>query len=140
MAVPPPADPIDPGRGWALRLKWNPFCFDGGHPCLGRLDSPCACGPAGGALPAVDAESQQCNFCDFPILQTLYGDRQDGVLTHLLLALDDPGRRAALARIEDAVGVAARSDMEARCARAWRRRDPARPRRGPHGPYHRGVD
>lgn len=140
MAAPLAPDPVDAARGWALRLKWDPFCVEGRDPCIGRLHSPCVCGSAGAALSAVDAESRQCHFCDFPILQTLYGDRHDGVFTHLLAALDEPGRQAALARVEEALGAAARADMEVRCARALRRRDPARPRRGPRGPYHRRAD
>ena len=125
--------PADRGRGWALRRMWRPAAgaLCGGSPG-GQL---CTFGLGGTALPA--GAAGQCYLCDSEALQAHYNDRHTGLLTHFLVTLDEVGLRAALDHVQQVLGPEARADMEARCERALRRRDPARPRRGPRGPYAR---
>ncbi|CAE7463496.1 unnamed protein product, partial [Symbiodinium microadriaticum] len=121
--------PADRGRGWALRRMWRPAAgaLCGGSPG-GQL---CTFGLGGTALPA--GAAGQCYLCDSEALQAHYNDRHTGLLTHFLVTLDEVGLRAALDHVQQVLGPEARADMEARCERALRRRDPARPRRGPRG-------
>ena len=74
-----------------------------------------------------------CDLRNLPDLPELHLFGQ-GRLTHLLLQLSPEQADVALRRIETMDGDIA-NELRYRMQRAWRRKDPNRPRRGARGPY-----
>lgn len=124
------AIPKHSGRGAVFRDIYAPHANNGS--CQGRQNHPCIFG--GLSMPAPAAPSGLCDLCDPEMLETLYGSCSQR-LTHLVSKLESNAVGTAFRYIRDALGEKAERDMQQRLARLRRRHDPARPKRGPRGPY-----